>query len=558
MQRVISYHPLTERFKAEVERQRAVDDYVTVSRLRNLGVRKLLPEIGKLRCEKIAVAIENRDAQALAAPLLILSWLSRSREIEIIAPDLKIEKIGFFDIAKRISSVIGDQLRSRVLLRKYHSGSKRLALRGDKRIAADSGSTAILYLDANLSFGVAAGGSVGHIKGVMDGFANHGFAVDYASARPLPTDRTGIRSLEVDAPTLYSYPAELNYYTFNNSYERSLRKFIARTPYAFLYQRMSLHNFSGARMRSEFNIPLVLEYNGSEAWAAMNWSEKLILHDYAVLAERSALRNADVVVTVSEPLREEVLRAGVDPERVVMYPNCIDPAIFDPGRFDEADRNALRAKWGIPPTARVATFIGTFGTWHGVDFLARAIRRLVTERRSWLEANQLHFLLVGDGLKMGAVKAEVGGEEFRPFVTLTGLVAQHEAPAYLAASDIFLATHLPNPDGTAFFGSPTKLFEYMAMERPIVAANLDQIGEVLGGTALADEVSGDPLAALFMPGDENAFLEALSFVIKDRAAAMDMARRAREVSLARFTWEHHVASILGRLKDLNLLEEHRN
>ena len=47
----------------------------------------------------------------------------------------------------------------------------------------------ILYLDANLSFGVAAGGSVGHIKGVIDAFVGRGFAVDYLSARAMATDR---------------------------------------------------------------------------------------------------------------------------------------------------------------------------------------------------------------------------------------------------------------------------------------------------------------------------------------------------------------------------------
>jgi glycosyltransferase involved in cell wall biosynthesis len=138
-------------------------------------------------------------------------------------------------------------------------------------------------------------------------------------------------------------------------------------------------------------------------------------------------------------------------------------------------------------------------------------------------------------------------------VTLTGLVPQAGAPAYLAASDVFLSPHVPNPDGTPFFGSPTKLFEYMAMGKPIVAADLDQIGEVLRGTYLDETPSPEgPLAELYTPADENAFVAAFRRVVENPEHSATMGARARDAALQSYTWDRHVEKILGRLKTLNL------
>jgi glycosyltransferase involved in cell wall biosynthesis len=317
---------------------------------------------------------------------------------------------------------------------------------------------------------------------------------------------------------------------------------------------MSVHNFTGAMLRRKLGIPLILEYNGSEAWAAANWNRRLRLHDMAVRTELACLRNADLVVTVSSTLADEVVAAGVRREKIVTYPNCIDPDIFNPNRFSPEEISGLRQRLQIPDDACIATFIGTFGTWHGVDFLAKALRRLIDTDIPWLTGRKLHFLLVGDGLKMAQVRGVLGEKPYSDFVTLTGMIPQDAAPAYLAASDIFLSPHVPNADGSAFFGSPTKLFEYMAMERPIVASDLDQIGRVLRGTYFDPAQNhGRPLAELFSPGSEDGFLAALRKTVENPDAAREMARNARAVALASFTWRHHVDAILCRAKALNIL-----
>jgi glycosyltransferase involved in cell wall biosynthesis len=146
------------------------------------------------------------------------------------------------------------------------------------------------------------------------------------------------------------------------------------------------------------------------------------------------------------------------------------------------------------------------------------------------------------------------------FVTITGLVPQAEAPAYLSIADAFLSPHVRNPDGTPFFGSPTKLFEYMGMGRTIIASDLEQIGAILRpalhASALPDPVStpgrGDHVAILTSPGNDEELERAIRFVADASDWRLAIGRRVRAHALARFTWDHHVAAILdgiGRLEE---------
>jgi glycosyltransferase involved in cell wall biosynthesis len=203
-------------------------------------------------------------------------------------------------------------------------------------------------------------------------------------------------------------------------------------------------------------------------------------------------------------------------------------------------------------------FIGTFGHWHGIDFLAERIVELATEEAEWLKRKKLHFMLVGDGLKMAAVRRILDTESVRNLVTLTGLVPQSDAAKYLAAADLLVSPHVPNPDGSEFFGSPTKLFEYMAMKRPIVASALGQIGDVVAGrgaTKVGDLPAGAglPCGLVFEPGNARAFNAALRRLVDDPELAGSLAKAARAEVLARYTWPRHVNAILERMIASKLL-----
>jgi glycosyltransferase involved in cell wall biosynthesis len=546
----LTVYPLSRGFRQRLEVALATEPvYLSLSELRSQSMLEAVRRLRSLRGARLVLPLEDENSLSILPVMTALAAVSNAAAIEVRHPDLRAERISRTQLAQGLASLAGASLAAmhdawwcRRDLAKLAAAPRMAARMGDRG--------PVLYLNANLWFGVKAGGSIGHVAGVVNALQRGGRDVLYASAGGRTMIDPEVSSLALEPPEFFGVPYELNYYRFHRMATRQLE---AIAPPRFVYQRMSIANYAGVSLSRRWGVPLVLEYNGSEAWIAKNWGRPLRYHHLAVSAEEVALRHAHVVVTISDVLRDELVSKGVEARRIVSYPNCIDPTVFDPARFDAGETAALRRRLGIPAGAPVAAFLGTFGQWHGADVLAQAIRRLVDERREWLAKTGLRFVLVGDGQKMPIVRS-ILGDGCAPFVTLTGLVPQAEAPSYLAAADILLSPHVANADGSRFFGSPTKLFEYMAMGKAIVASDLDQIGEVLRNSVRAEAVPADApradeprLAVLFPPGDIAGLINSLEFVVDRTDWRRTLGQNARAEALSKYTWTHHVAAIVDRL-----------
>jgi len=169
--------------------------------------------------------------------------------------------------------------------------------------------------------------------------------------------------------------------------------------------------------------------------------------------------------------------------------------------------------------------------------LAEAFGLLLEKNPRYRET--LRLLMVGDGVNMPLVRK--ANERFRmaDWCILTGLVPQEEGPGHLAACEMVVSPHVPNPDGTPFFGSPTKMFEYMAMGKGIVASRLDQIGEILehGRTAWMVE-----------PGDEGSLVAGLERLVEDEPLRKRLGEAARREAIEKYTWREHTRKIIERLR----------
>lgn len=558
MDAILTLYPLSREFNQRLAQLLASEPIeLKVGELRQRPFFEMISYLRSQKVAKLFLPIEDENASVLLPVLKLIAIVIPAGRIFLIEPDLKLQRVSRIGVISSLVRLVYASIAGYIAMLRAKSNVTRI-LSCELAPLQKQSVQNMLFINANLWFGLKAGGSVGHISGVVNAYTERGYNVDFASAggRLLVKDAKYIRLYPAAG---FGYPWEYNYYRFHFRVIRQLLSMTSKRRFAFIYQRMSLANYSGVVLSRKLGVPLILEYNGSEAWVARNWGTPLREQALAENVEDLCLRHAHLVVTISDVLGDELMQRGVPSERIMIYPNCIDPTMFNPDRISTSQVDRLRARHGIDSKACVITFIGTFGQWHGVDVLAQSIRMLLDDFLPWVIAKNLHFLLVGDGLKMREVRAALGSHAEGPYVTLAGLVSQHEAPNYLAASDILSSPHVPNSDGSRFFGSPTKLFEYMAMGKAIVASDLDQIAQVLSPSIKIDECGeqfdiggqGPKTAVLTIPGSAQSHAEGIRFLVDRPELRRELGRNASVLAANEYTWKHHVDAIMAKFSELS-------
>src|SRR5207244_7616798 len=215
------------------------------------------------------------------------------------------------------------------------------------------------------------------------------------------------------------------------------------------------------------------------------------------LCER-AVKRADAVTVASRFLQS---RFGG-----TLIPHVRDTDAWDPARYDRAE---ARARLGVGAQP-VVMFLGTPRGYKGVDDLVAAVDRLGGEAR---------LALVG--ADPGAASARRWAVS--PHVTLVGEIPFDDVPRYLAAADVVAVPQRATSDTIGQV--PAKIFDAMALGRPIVSTAVSMIPEILDGCGI-----------LVPPGNVVALAASLRRVLDDPATAAALGRRARERCCERYSF----------------------
>lgn len=225
--------------------------------------------------------------------------------------------------------------------------------------------------------------------------------------------------------------------------------------------------------------------------------------------EKYVYRHADGLICITGNLARMIDERYPVHGPVLIVPDGVDLSKFPNTRRDEHGRTLL--------------YMGNLHHWKGIDILLEAMK----------EMPDVQLNIVGgteERIRHYRELAVTLGVDKR--VRFEGYVVPARRFEYYASADAFVLPLRP-VSIASYFTSPLKLFEYMAAGRPIIAADLPAIREVL-----RDEEN----AIMVRPDDPQALAEGILRVLDDAALGRRLAEQAAS-DVRSYTWDERAAKI---------------
>lgn len=285
-----------------------------------------------------------------------------------------------------------------------------------------------------------------------------------------------------------------------------------------IYERFSLFLLAGIWVRRLYHLPMLLEVN-SPLYEERAENDGLRLHRLGRWAQHLLWNRVDHVLPVTAVLARTVAEYGVAPSRITVIPNGVNPERFG----IVPDTQSAKTGLGLPPRM-VLGFTGFIRGWNAVHWLID----FVATHQAELD---LHILVVGDGPARNFLENYAGERGVADRLTITGIVERDDVAGHIAAFDIAVV-----PSMTPY-SSPLKLFEYLQLGRAIVAADAENIREVL---------TNEKDALLFDPATDGALEAALYRLCVDPSLRARLGEAARRTIVERsFTWSRNAERVVA-------------
>jgi glycosyltransferase involved in cell wall biosynthesis len=289
-------------------------------------------------------------------------------------------------------------------------------------------------------------------------------------------------------------------------------------------------NYANSRLalalRERYGLPVVYEVRGfwEDTWlsrypdAAMRASSELYQRNRAL--ETRYMLAADLVVTLGEAMREEIVARGVPAEKILIVPNAVSAEFLRP----LPDATTLREELGIKPDEPVVGVVTSLVPHEGIGTLLEATAML---RARGVPARAL---IVGDGPERAALQRQAAQVGLADAAVFTGRVPASKVRQFHALLDVFVVPR--TPDRVCQLVTPLKPVEAMASGLCVVTSEVKALTEIV-----KHEVTGMQT----VPQDPVSLADCLELLIYSPDIRRKLGDNAREWVARDRTWSHNAA-----------------
>ncbi|MEK5139241.1 glycosyltransferase family 4 protein [Priestia sp. FSL W8-0001] len=269
----------------------------------------------------------------------------------------------------------------------------------------------------------------------------------------------------------------------------------------------------------------ILETNGIIYKEAVTERNAIVLSKIAKFLELRAYRKCDVLICVSDTLKEIIVREANIPEnKVLVVPNGVDTNRFAPGIYEP---KKLSDEFTIG-------FVGSLYPWQGINYLVQAIHLLKEKGIT------INLTIVGDGPKKNEWEELSKNLGLSSQVKFVGRVPGNEVPNYVEGFDLCFSGQV-DLENEKMYHSPLKLYEYMSMGKPVIATSYKDAKKL---------IEGKETGFLFIPKNVNDLAEKINVAYSLNDRLVNYGKNARQEILLNHSWEQRVKELIPKVIEI--------
>ena len=273
---------------------------------------------------------------------------------------------------------------------------------------------------------------------------------------------------------------------------------------------------AGIAIKKELGLPLVFHMHSTEKGRTSGNGS-----DVVSSIEQRGGQMADLVVTVSHAMKDELAELGFPNEKVKVCYNGVDPEKYSPKQVSEEKKNELRQEYGLKENDLMALFIGRLVWVKGVDKLIMAMPEVLKK------VPNAKLVVVGLGDMQDYLQALVNKLKLQDVVKFRfEFVPEEERIVHYAACDVAVFPSLYEPFGIV-------ALEAMCMEKPVVvgAAGVSGMREVVVPSG------PDQCGFHINPNDPADIAWGITSAVQDYNRKIQLGQSGRKRVLQNFSWD---------------------